>query len=174
MKKSTVLGAIVLSALFLTACSNGNQDKTTGKDKIVTENKKEDTKASDTHNKKHKLGDKLTFKNGLEITITNAEFTDERNQFDDSNPEKVLKVTYNVTNNTKEDYLVSSEMELYVGSNKMNSYPIDTTVETLSPGRSYDNAVAAFGVNGSGKMELEVKPTLSFEKERFIVELDLQ
>ncbi|EHI68748.1 hypothetical protein ACVRY7_10725 [Streptococcus ictaluri] len=56
----------------------------------------------------------------------------------------------------------------------MNSYPIDTTVETLSPGRSYDNAVTAFGVNGTDKMELEVKPSFSFEKEKFIVELDLQ
>ncbi|WP_234944219.1 hypothetical protein [Streptococcus ictaluri] len=65
-------------------------------------------------------------------------------------------------------------MELYIGSNKMNSYPIDTTVETLSPGRSYDNAVTAFGVNGTDKMELEVKPSFSFEKEKFIVELDLQ
>ncbi|MCB2828908.1 DUF4352 domain-containing protein [Streptococcus dysgalactiae] len=178
MKKLVSLGLITLSALFLTACSNGSQEKTTDKEKVVMENKKEETKpnakVSEPQNKKYKLGDKLTFENGLEITVTNAEFTDERNEFDDSNPEKVLKVTYNVTNNTKEDYLVSSEMELYVGSNKMNSYPIDTTVETLSPGRSYDNAVAAFGVNGSGKMELEVKPTLSFEKERFIVELDLQ
>lgn len=54
----------------------------------------------------------------MEITVTNAEFTDERNEFDETNPEKVLKVTYNVVNNTDKEYLVSSEMELYVGNKR--------------------------------------------------------
>ncbi|KKC16775.1 DUF4352 domain-containing protein [Streptococcus dysgalactiae] len=174
MKKLVTLGATVLSILFLVACSNNSQPKTATKQTTTKEVVTNKTENKTPKNQKYKIGDKLTFNNGLEITVTNAEFTDERNEFDETNPEKVLKVTYNVVNNTDKEYLVSSEMELYVGNKKMETYPITSTTETLSPGRSYENAVTGFGVNGNEKMELEVKPTFSMSNEKFVVELDLQ
>ena len=64
--------------------------------------------------KAYGIGDKITFEGKAEYTITNVEWTEERNQFEQSNPEKVLKVTYNVTNLSDKDAVVGMGMDLYV------------------------------------------------------------
>lgn len=38
--------------------------------------------------KTYGIGDKITFEGKAEYTITNVEWTEERNQFEQSNPEK--------------------------------------------------------------------------------------
>ena len=68
--------------------------------------------------KTYGIGDKITFEGKAEYTITNVEWTEERNQFEQSNPEKVLKVTYNVTNLSDKDAVVGMGMDLYVGGKK--------------------------------------------------------
>lgn len=176
MKKFALLGLISLSTFTLVGCSSGTTNSNS-----KTENKVEQSSSTTKQSKQevnekktYKIGDKLVFENGIEFTITAAQFTDERNEFDDTNPEKVVKVTYNVVNNSKEDYFAGSDIELFVGSSKMDTYPLDVTMENIPSGRNYENAVAAFGVNGTDKIELEVKPSFSLSNEKYIVALDLQ
>ena len=134
----------------------------------TSSNKKEDVKS-----KKFAVEDKITFDNVAEYTITNVEWTDKRNQFDDKNPDKVLKVTYNVTNLSDKNLSVGSDMDLYVGGKKMETYPNDNTLESISPGRSLEGATEHFGVFGEGDLELEVKPAFDFKSKPAIVAFTL-
>ncbi|MGT2929426.1 immunity protein [Streptococcus dentasini] len=127
---------------------------------------------SNSSKKTYKVGDKITFDGKLEITITSVEWTDERNMFDDSNPEKVLKVTYDITNLSDEDYPVGSELNLYAGGEKMETYPNDNTFETISSGRSYQGATQHFGVTSDGDLELEIEPSFSVDGNPVIVKLE--
>ncbi|WP_170237051.1 hypothetical protein [Streptococcus hyovaginalis] len=175
MKKLLSLGLISLSALVLVACSGGETtDESSSKSEEKTEvsaTKKETTNEEKTY----KVGDVITFNDGSELKITDAAFTDYINEFEDAQPEKVLEIKYNFANNGEDDYVLGSDIELYVDGKKMETYPVENvTFETVSSGRSFENAVAGFGVNGSGAMELEIKPLFSFDNEKYIIKLDLQ
>ena len=166
-QKIIALGLSCLSVLTLVACSSGaKKDENTSKDDKV-----ETTSSQKDNEKKNKftIGDKVTFDSVAEYTITNVEWTDERNQFDKSNPDKVLKVTYNVTNLSEKDLPIGLDMKLYVGGKKMETYPNTNTMEAISEGRSIERAVAHFGVTGEGDLELEIKPALDFKSKAAIV-----
>ena len=170
-KKLLALGLSCLSILTLAACSGATKDNSSA-------SKDDKTQASSTKkeaDKKEKLavGDKITFDGKAEYTITNVEWTDKRNQFDDKNPDKVLKVTYNVTNLSDKNLSVGSDMALYVGGKKMETYPNDNTLESISPGRSLEGATEHFGVFGEGDLELEVKPAFDFKSKPAIVAFTL-
>ena len=55
---------------------------------------------------------KLSLDKQAEYTITKVEWSDERNDFDQSNPDKVLKVTYNVKNLSDKDLAVGVDINL--------------------------------------------------------------
>ncbi len=93
------------------------------------------------------MGDTIIFKDVAEITITNIAWTDERNEVSDIVANKVLLVTYNVTNLTDKDYVVGEDMDLYVNNKVTESYPVGTILETIAPGRSIEGATTAFAVN---------------------------
>ena len=156
-----IMGLLVflfINILTLTACAKTatQSKKTEGKDVASSTNSVSNEK------KTYGIGDKITFEGKAEYTITNVEWTEERNQFEQSNPEKVLKVTYNVTNLSDKDAVVGMGMDWYVGGKKMETYANSNTTETISAGRSYEGAVQHFGVNGSGSKELEIKPFMDF------------
>lgn len=175
MKKLFTLGIVSLSTLALVACSSG---KTTDKSSSKSEEKNEisATKKETKNNEKtYKIGDVITFKNGSELKITSAAFTDYRNEFEDPQPERVLEIKYDFANNSEDDYVLGTDTELYVDGKKMKTYPVENvTLETVSAGRSFENAVTGFGVNGSGTMELEIKPLFNLNGEKYIVKLDVQ
>lgn len=166
-KKIMLLSVSALAVLALTACSvkeshlSGNTSTSEAK-----------TEQSATK-KTYAVGDKITFDGKAEYTVTAVEWTDERNQFDETHPEKVVKVTYNVTNLSDADMTVMGDIDLYVGGKKMETYPNGVTMDSLSPGRSYEGAVIYFGVNGSGAKELEIKPLLSLNTKAAVVSVDL-
>lgn len=170
-KKLITLGLSCLSILTLVACSGATKENSsTSKDEQTqtSSNKKEADKKE-----KLAIGDKITFDNVAEYTITNVEWTDERNQFDKTNPDKVLKVTYNVTNLSDKDLPVGWDMDLYVGGKKMESYANNNTLESISPSRSLDSAINHFGVVGDGDLELEIKPAVDFNSKPAIVAFKL-
>ncbi len=45
---------------------------------------------------------------------------------------KVLLVTYNVTNLTDKDYVVGEDMDLYVNNKVTEGYPVGTILETIA------------------------------------------
>lgn len=172
MKKVCLFGVSLLSVAILGACSSGTS--TESSNSSSSSSTTEQTSSSSSTTATYKIGDTITFEDEAQFTITGAEWTDERNQFDDTNPEKVLKVTYNVTNLSNDDYFLGSDLELYVNGQKMETYPNGGTIDTISAGRGYEGAVQYFGVNGSGDMEIEVAPSLSFSSDKAIVKLDIQ
>ncbi|AWN61109.1 DUF4352 domain-containing protein [Streptococcus sobrinus] len=148
----------------------GSNDKPTSE----KQEKKESSSISDSDDDKetYKVGEKITFKGKVEYTITSVEWTDERNEFEDKQPKKVLKVTYNVKNLSDDDYVIGSDFELYANGSKMESYPNENTFETISAGRSYQGATEHFAVNDDKKLELEIKPYLSFRGTPAIIPLE--
>lgn len=122
--------------------------------------------------KTYKVGDKITFKGEVEYTITSVEWTDERNEFEDTQPKKVLKVTYDVKNLSDDDYVIGDDLELYANGAKMESYANDNTFETISAGRDYKGATQHFAVNSDEDLELEIKPYFSFEGEPAVIPLE--
>ena len=171
-RKIITLGLSCLSILTLFACSSGakKEDNTSKNEKVETSTSKKETEKKD----KFAIGDKITFDNVAEYTITNVEWTDERNQFDKSNPDKVLKVTYNVTNLSEKNLPIGLDMTLYVGGKKMESYPNTNTMDAISAGRSIEGAVSHYGVTGEGDLELEIKPALDFKSKAAIVAFTLE
>jgi hypothetical protein len=86
----------------------------------------------------------------------------------------VLLVTYDVKNLKDKDYVVGTELNLYVNGKKAESYPIHVTLETISAGRVLEGATRAFAVNEDGPLELEVKPAMSWKNDKKIVKLDVK
>lgn len=104
--------------------------------------------------------------------MTGVDFTEERNQFVNKNPDRVMQVTYNVKNLSNNDLVLGSDIELYVNGKKMETYPNEMTVDTISSGRSYEGAKINFAVTESGDMELEVKPSFSFTSKAKNIKLE--
>ena len=155
MKKKFPLFTVAALSLFaLGACSTTTPTKKETSDSA--------TKASSTTeaatNTEYKVGDTIVFKDVAEITITNVAWTDERNSASDIVANKVLLVTYNLTNLTDDDYVVGEDIDLYVNNKSTESYPVGTILETIAAGRSIEGATAAFAVNEDGTAELEVEP----------------
>ena len=166
-KKYTLFTVAALSLFALGACSSGSEPTKGEADASTVETTTVADKTS------FAVGDTIVFDGSAEYTITAAEWTDERNEFADSQPEKVLKVTYNMTNLSDEDQSIGMDMNLYVGGKKMETYPNTNTMDSLSAGRTYEGAIQHFAVNGTGDIELEVQPILDFSAKPAIVTLTL-
>lgn len=171
-KKTTFLTLTTLSLIALVACSNTEPSKkeaTDSSSSVTQSSSKKDIATS------YKVGDTIVFKDVAEITITNVSWTDERNSVSDIVANKVLLVTYNITNLTDEDYVVGEDMDLYINNKATESYPVGTILATIASGRSMEGATAAFAVNEEGTAELEVKPGFQFSKglKPAIVKVDL-
>lgn len=174
MKKWTYLTVLVLAGFALTACSPKEAIKEKTKLETAVEKleevaeqfeEKEATNAKPTFS----IGEAITFEKAARITITGASYTDERNMFEDVEPLHVLVVSYNVENLSDKDYYVGSELELYVNGKKMETYPVATTVDTISAGRSFEGDTQAFAVTEDEDYELEVEPSSSFNTKPAIV-----
>lgn len=172
-KKWLALGFSLFSINLLVACGNFQKTSDTAPQEAQTE-KSSSSEAKKENKSTYSIGDTITFDKYAEYTITNVEWTDERNEFDNSNPDKVLKVTYNVKNLSDKDMPIGIDINLYVGGNKMESYANEHTMGSITPGRSMEGAVVHFGVKGEGNLELEIKPFSAFGEKPAIVPIDVK
>ncbi|HFR3343069.1 TPA: DUF4352 domain-containing protein [Streptococcus suis] len=169
MKRTiTLLSAVALTGLLLTACSSNEATKTSSAPEVT------ETSSSSTEQTSFKIGDTLTFDGEANITITGVSYTDERNEFAEVDPLKVIVVSYNVENLSDKDYVIGSEISLYVNGKKMESYPVATTLDTISAGRTFEGASQAFAITEEGEYELEVVPSLSFTAKPAIVPFTIE
>ncbi|WP_195853167.1 DUF4352 domain-containing protein [Aerococcus sanguinicola] len=109
------------------------------------------------------VGDSAEIDN-IKFTVNSVEFTDERNQFAESNPERVIKINYTLENGQDEDYAFGIDTQLYVDGKKANTYPLggidgDIGFGSVSAGRTVDSSVY-YGVDGQD-IELEWQPMFS-------------
>lgn len=100
------------------------------------------------------LGEKVDVA-GTVITINKTSYTDERNEYDEYKPEKVIKLDLTVQNSTqKELYFDVYEFELYdAEGTKMEMVSLDNMSETLQPGKNASGS-AFIGASGKGPYEL--------------------
>lgn len=159
-----------MSILMLSGCSDNEPKVTQASNETTTTettpNNDQVLKESDAP----KIGDTITFDKEAEITIKEVAFTDYRNEFADLKPAKVLVVTYDVKNLSENDYVVGSELSLYVNGKKAETYPIENvTLDSISAGRIFENAQSGFAIMEDGDIELEIVPTMSFTSKPIVM-----
>lgn len=110
---------------------------------------------------------------GIKVTVNSAEYTDERNEFEDD-VDKVVKLNVTYVNNSDEDIPVGDGFDLYSNGKKVNGYAVDGILfDGISPGRTIDGNLG-FGIKGEAKdLELEYSPTFSFTNQKCIYKLKL-
>lgn len=97
-------------------------------------------------------------------TLTSVSLTDERNQFDETNPAYVIAVSYTMENNSDEDLPVGMDLSAYgPDDKKLESYPNDNTMGSVAAGKKMD-CVEHFGLGELGEVELQFAPAISLEK----------
>lgn len=104
------------------------------------------------------VGDSATI-DDITVTVNNVSFTDERNEFADTTPERVIAIEYTLENGQEEDYPFGMDMQLYVDGKKADTYPLGTDMGSVSAGRTVDS-ITYFGVDGEN-IELEWQPMFS-------------
>ena len=169
MKKTKVLLTTLLaSAVVLSGCSSEKKEAANNNSSSSTEQKQEKKNSNETT-----LGSPIVFDKQAEITVKSATWTDERNSFESKPAKKVLLVTYDIKNLSDKDLPIGMELSLYVNGKKAESYPIQVTLNSLSPNRTLENATHAFAVNEEGSLELEVQPFMSTSGKK-IIKLDVK
>lgn len=154
-RKLLIFSALLVTSLGLAACSGTKEEK-----QVESEQPSSNVVKKETVKEEFKIGDRIVFDGEVAITITGATYTDERNQFEESDPLHVLVVTYNVENLSDDEYLAWRELDLYVNNKKMESYPVSMFIsEKLPAGRSFEGATVGFAITEEGEYELEVKPS---------------
>lgn len=157
MKRILGLGLIALLGLSLAACGSSDSGSEPKENNTPTEKKEE--KKNTTHN----VGDTVAV-GDVEYTLTSVELTDERNEFDETNPAAVAKVTYTMKNNSEDELPVGMDVEVYgADDKKAESYPNDNTMGSVAPGKQMD-CTAHFGINQTGEIEVHFAPAISLEK----------
>lgn len=168
MKKTKVLLTTLLAgAVVLSGCSS--EKKADNKDSSSSTEQKQEKK----NNNETTLGSTIVFDKQAEITVKSATWTDERNGFESKPAKKVLLVTYDIKNLSDKDIPIGMELSLYVNGKKAESYPIQVTLNSLSPNRTLENATHAFAVNEEGSLELEIQPFMSTSGKK-IIKLDVK
>ena len=156
MKKSILFAGVVLSsALLLTACSDSSSTDTSSKDKTSK------TATSKKAPEFKKVGDTGEI-NGVKYTLKNVTTVQDRNEYSDTKPKNVIKVEYAIQNDSKEEISVGMDLEVYGPDNKkLESYPLDNSMDSLAAGKAYD-AVQFFGTDNLGEFELQFSPIVDF------------
>lgn len=164
MKK--VLFGLVLLSSILVACSGNTKNEESSKDNSSVKTSESSNKPAD--NKKddktfYKVGDSVKV-GDVTYTLNSVELTDERNELEDTQPANVVKITYTVKNDGKEDLPVGTDIEVYGSDDKKaETYANENTMDSVAPGKQMD-VTAHFGLNQTGDIEIQFSPLLSFEK----------
>lgn len=117
------LSALALTSFALVACNSTKEASTKDSSqpsvvKASSETSQSSSVKTSATKKEYALGEKINLEDKAEVTIKSVAYTDERNQFSDAQPDKVIVVTYDVTNLSEDDYFVGSELTLYINGKK--------------------------------------------------------
>lgn len=104
----------------------------------------------------------------ISLTVDNAYYTDQRNEFADINPDTVLMVEVTIENNSGTDYPVGMDLSLYVDGSKAETYPVATLMDSVSDGRSVSGQQTFAIMGDPSEIELEFSPFMSFSGEKAI------
>lgn len=175
---SFLLFGLVLS-IALVACdeddapSEPSNDNSPNQEENNNEVENNDEGAEDEPEESGNLGIGDTAEiDGTKMTIKNVSITDERNEFDESDPNMVIKIEYEIENTSDDEIPVGMDLEVYDGTgNKMESYPLDNTMGSLQPGKKMQGT-EHFGIE-EGPIEIYFQPAISFS-DPAIFEVDVE
>lgn len=163
-----IIGALVLFG----ACSAllaDDTDTSTESDESTTEevgSTEEESEVEDSAGAELlTVGDSYTI-DDITFTVNNTYYTDERNEFAETDPENVIAIEYTLENNSDEDYPFGVDTQVYADGQQMESYPLGTDLGSVSSGRSVESTTY-YGINGE-KVELEWEPFFSFSGDKGI------
>ncbi|MEO1782282.1 DUF4352 domain-containing protein [Enterococcus diestrammenae] len=159
---------LVVVVIAIGASSLGGGDKSNGGEKVSSaqSSEKKDTAESTKESETaefYNVGDSVKVGDAT-YTLTSVSLTDERNQFDETNPAYVIAVSYTMENNSDEDLPVGMDLSAYgPDDKKLESYPNDNTMGSVAAGKKMD-CVEHFGLGELGEVELQFAPAISLEK----------
>lgn len=111
----------------------------------------------------YKIGDSVKV-GDVTYTLNSVELTDQRNEFEEKQPAQVVKITYTVKNDGKEDIPVGADVEVYgPDDKKAETYANENTMGSVASGKQMD-VTAHFALNQTGEIEIHFAPLISFEK----------
>lgn len=162
MRKLTLFLSLLLT-LALVACGASDTNSTNDGSNTdpMDENAQDETPENDNGGAYYNLGDTAEVDN-IKFTVKNVSLTDDRNEFADEDPNKVVKIEYEIENGTDEEIPIGADLQAYDGtSNQVKSYPLDNTMGSLQPGKKIQG-VEHFGIE-EGPIEVYFQPMFSFE-----------
>lgn len=149
-----------------------DSDNTNAEDSEENSNETEDTadvveEETETVDSNLNIGETSTI-DDISLTVDNAYYTDQRNEFADINPDTVLMVEVTIENNSGTDYPVGMDLSLYVDGSKAETYPVATLMDSVSDGRSVSGQQTFAIMGDPSEIELEFSPFMSFSGEKAI------
>lgn len=159
-----VFGGLIAA---LVACDAG---ETSGGSGSGNEEKKSEEKKEEKE-KKYGLGETADV-GGVKVTINKVSLTDERNEIEETQPNKVVKIEYEMENGTDEEIPVGGDFQVYDSTgNQVESYPLDNTIGSLQPGKKIQGT-DHYGIE-DGPIEVYFQPMFSMD-EKAIFELEIE
>ena len=163
LKRFSFLFALIALTFSLVACDE-LEDTSSGDD---SENKEEEAK-----DEKYGVGDTAEV-SGVKFTLNKVSTTDERNEFEEEEPNEVIKVEFELENNSDEEISVGGDLQVYDGTgNQVDSYANENTMGSLKPGKKMQG-VDHFGIE-EGPVEIYFQPMMSFDDDEAIFEADVE
>lgn len=152
----------VLAIIVIGVAANGlSGDSENGGKKVNKIENKTGTKETEKV-KFYSVGDEVKVGDAT-YKLNSVELTDERNEFDDTKPEKVVKIQYTMQNDSKEDLPVGMDLSVYnADDTKAETYPNDNTMGSVAAGKKME-VTQHYGLNDSGEIELQFAPAISLE-----------
>ncbi len=155
--------AIILIAIIGGALGGGSDKEASDKNGGEKVEKSSQTSKVKENNTFYNVGDSVKV-GDVTYTLNSVELTDERNEFEENQPAQVVKITYTVKNDGKEDIPVGADVEVYgPDDKKAETYANENTMGSVASGKQMD-VTAHFALNQTGEIEIHFAPLISFEK----------
>lgn len=170
------IGFVVLIAVFvlLSGCVGVVMPIEEGSEEGIEDKKIEEVGKENKNESKEKellgVGDSYTI-DGVTVTVNGVEYTDERNQFYEGHVDSVILVNVTYENNTGDDIAVGMDFQLYADGEKMDTYPVDSLLGSVSDGRTVTGNIAYGIVGQPKKIELEFEPIFSISGDKGIYDI---
>ncbi|MFJ7732015.1 DUF4352 domain-containing protein [Lysinibacillus sp. NPDC097231] len=163
MKKKLIFSAALVLSLGLAACGEEATPKENDTKQPVQADAENNKEQEAQKEKSLTVGDSAEFKNA-KFTLKAVSTTDDRNQFDETNPNQVIKIEYELENLSDADMSYGMDLSVYDGAgNKMELYPLDNSMGSIASGKKVQG-IQYFGVIEGGKIEIHYAPIVSFDK----------
>lgn len=156
---------VIIVVLAIAVLGSGDSSENGGEKLGTTKTEQKSDQKKEKKTSYYKVGD-IVKVGDVTYTLKSVTTTSERNEFEDSKPNYVIKIVYHVKNNSDDDLSIGIDDDVYgPDNNKLDTYPISgSTLDAIAPGKEKDVTVG-YGADKLGTFEIHFKPAFSLEKE---------